>query len=225
MASILIVEDDARLAALLAELLGGAGHDVAIEARGDVGAERIVAEGPDLVLLDINLPGKDGHTVCREVRGRFSGLLLMLTARGEDIDEILGLELGADDYLRKPVNPRTLLARVKALLRRGPTAPSSAVIVNGPLRIDPSRRSVELDGAPISLSTAEFELLLILGRSLGQVMSREAISQALHGRGYDGIDRSIDLRISRLRKALGDPPRAPRWIKTVHGAGYQLARA
>ncbi len=224
MATVLLVEDDARLAELLAELLAGAGHAVAIEPRGDTAVERIAAEQPDLVVLDINLPGKDGLTVCREVRPRYGGRVLMLTARGDEVVEIVGLEFGADDYLRKPVNPRRLLARIGALLRRT-VKPTAEVLVNGPLRIDPGRRRVELDGAEIELSTAEFDLLHLLAKHVGQVVSRDAISQGLRGRDHDALDRSIDLRISRLRKALGDPPRSPRWIKTVHGAGYLLSRA
>ncbi len=221
---VLIVEDDLRLQELLADLLTGAGYKVATESRGDVAVDRILGDAPDLVLLDIGLPGKDGLEVCRSVRSDYAGRILVLTARGDEIDEILGLELGADDYLAKPVAPRRLLARVKALLRR-PAAAITAPVENGPLIVDPGRRLVSLDGRTLEVGTAEFELLLLLARRLGEVVSRDDILRSLRGGGYDGIDRSVDLRVSRLRKVLGDDPRKPTWIKTVHGAGYLLARA
>lgn len=222
-AHILVVEDDERLASLLAELLTQAGYQVDLESRGDLAIDRIRDAQPALVLLDVNLPGTDGFSVCRAVRDSYPGRILILTARGEEIDEVVGLELGADDYMAKPVSPRRLLARVKALLRR-PDAGTTAIIRNGPLVIDPQSRSVRLSDQTLTLSTAEFELLLLLAQRLGEVVSREDIYRALRGVEYGGLDRSIDLRISRLRKHLGDNPRRPTWIKTVHGVGYLLTR-
>lgn len=223
-AHILIVEDDERLAKLLAELLQQAGYTTAVEPRGDTAIDRIRADPPALVLLDVNLPGRDGFSVCREVRGTYRGRILVLTARGEEVDEVIGLELGADDYMAKPVSPRRLLARVKALLRR-PEVASESLIRNGPLAIDTQARSVELDGVTLELSTSEFDLLLVLAERVGEVVSRDDLYRALRGLEYGGLDRSIDLRISRLRKHLGDNPRRPTWIKTVHGVGYILTRA
>lgn len=222
-ARILIVEDDQRLASLLVELLEQAGYTAAIETRGDHAVARILAERPALVLLDVNLPGLDGFTVCRTVRDAYPGRILVLTARGEEVDEVLGLEFGADDYMAKPVSPRRLLARIKALLRR-PDAAHESLVRNGPLVIDPQGRSAVLDGVPLPLSTAEFELLYLLAQRLGEVVSRDEMYRSLRGLEYGGLDRSIDLRISRLRKHLGDNPRRPTWIKTVHGVGYLLTR-
>lgn len=220
---ILIAEDDQRLAALLAELLEQSGYAVTVETRGDNAAARIAEELPDLVILDINLPGMDGLSVCRSVREAYPGRILILTARGDEVDEVIGLELGADDYMAKPVSPRRLLARIKALLRR-PDATRDALIRNGDLVIDPQSRTAALRGTPLSLSTAEFDLLLLLARRAGEVVSRDDIYRSLRGLEYGGMDRSVDLRISRLRKHLGDNPRRPTWIKTVHGVGYLLTR-
>jgi len=226
--SILLVEDDARLAALLTRFLSGEGYDVARAADGDRAVARILEAPPDLVILDINLPGRDGFAVCRAVRYRYPGRILMLTARGDEDDEVTGLRLGADDYLPKPATPRRLLARVEALLRRAPEpAPASsapAAIRTGDLVIDPGRRVVEHRGAPIEVSTTEFDLLWLLARNLGKVVDRELLSRELRGIPYDGVDRTFDLRISRLRRQLGDDPRRPRLLKTVHGVGYLLAR-
>lgn len=175
---------------------------------------------PELVVLDLTLPGLDGLEVCRQVRPRFDGRILVLTARGDEGDEVVGLELGADDYLAKPVAPRRLLARVAALLRRIPT--SSGVVENGPLVVDPHRREASLSDRRLALSTAEFDLLHYLALRRGQAVTREALYRDLRGVSYDGVDRSIDLRISRLRKHLLDDPADPQWIKTVHGVGYLM---
>ena len=221
--SILIVEDDQRLATLLGELLQQAGYDTAVERDGDAAVTRIVEEQPSLVVLDVNLPGRDGFSVCRAVRASYPGRILILTARGEEVDEIVGLELGADDYMAKPVSPRRLLARIKALLRRTDIG-ADTVLQNGGLCIDPQSRTARLDGRPLTLSTAEFDLLLVLARRAGEVVSRDELYRALRGLEYAGVDRSVDLRISRLRRHLGDDPRRPTWIKTVHGVGYLLTR-
>ena len=222
---VLLVEDDHELANMVAEFLSLHGFETAIEPRGDRAVKSILEGAPDAVILDVNLPGKDGFSVCREVRANFHGPILILTARGEEIDEVVGLEVGADDYMAKPVRPRVLLARLRAHLRTVAPADASNVenrIVIGSLLIDASRREVELDGDAVELTTAEFDLLWLLAENVGQVLSRSDIYQKLHGFRYDGVDRSIDLRISRLRKKLGDDPTNPQRIKSIHSVGYIL---
>ena len=227
---ILLVEDDERLAELTAEYLRKNDFEVAIEAHGDSAEARILAERPDLVMLDVMLPGKDGFEVCRAVRPHYAGVILMLTARDEDFDQILGLELGADDYIAKPVQPRLLLARIKALLRRAPAAGGSApaseddALAFGQFRISQATRTAHLGAEAIDLTTAEFDLLWLLARHAGSILSRDDLLQQLRGIGFDGLDRSIDARISRLRKKLGDDPDNPTRIKTVRGKGYLFSR-
>lgn len=221
---VLLVEDDAPLASMVADFLSANDFEVTIEGRGDVAAERILRESPDAVVLDVNLPGQDGFTVCKTVRDQYHGAILMLTARGEEVDEVLGLEAGADDYLAKPVRPRALLARLRTHLRRiTPSEEASQPVVVGSLVVAPSRRSVEIEGQYIELTTAEFDLLKLLAENAGRTLSRNDIYQQIHGMKYDGLDRSIDLRISRLRKKLGDDPSRPQRIKSVRGVGYMLA--
>lgn len=221
---VLLVEDDAPLASMVADFLSANDFAVTMEGRGDVAAERILRESPDAVVLDVNLPGQDGFTVCKTVRDQYHGAILMLTARGEEVDEVLGLEAGADDYLAKPVRPRALLARLRTHLRRiTPSEEASQPVVVGSLVVDPSRRSVEIEGQYIELTTAEFDLLKLLAENAGRTLSRNDIYQQIHGMKYDGLDRSIDLRISRLRKKLGDDPSRPQRIKSVRGVGYMLA--
>jgi two-component system, OmpR family, response regulator len=225
---ILLVEDDARLAELTAEYLARNDLTVNIEARGDTAEARILAEQPDLVILDVMLPGKDGFEVCRAVRPQYRGVILMLTARDEDFDQILGLEMGADDYIAKPVQPRVLLARIKALLRRlsSPGEPAVDVesMVFGQFRISQATRTAMLGGNSIDLTTAEFDLLWLLATHAGNVLSRDDLLQELRGIGFDGLDRSIDARISRLRKKLNDDPENPTRIKTVRGKGYLFSK-
>lgn len=228
-ARILLVEDDERLAELTAEYLTRNDLEVAIEGRGDTAEHRIIAEQPDLVILDVMLPGKDGFEVCRAVRPAYRGVILMLTARDEDFDQILGLEMGADDYIAKPVQPRVLLARIKALLRRlpgnGEAAPASVEEkVFGHFRISQATRTASLAGQAIDLTTAEFDLLWLLASHAGSVLSRDDLLQELRGIGFDGLDRSIDARISRLRKKLNDDPDNPTRIKTVRGKGYLFSK-
>jgi DNA-binding response OmpR family regulator len=225
---LLLVEDDRELAEMVAEFLSAHGYDVTIEGNGTRAAQRIVTEAYDVVVLDIGLPGTDGISICREVRPRFQGPILMLTARGDEIDEVVALEVGADDYMAKPVRPRALLARLKVQLRRSETLSTSSA--NAPTRleidglvIDSSNRAVQIHGQPIELTTAEFELLWLLARNAGSVIGREQLYQELHGVRYDGLDRSIDLRVSRLRKKIGDDPLQPRRIKSIRGVGYLLA--
>jgi len=179
------------------------------------------------------LPGLDGLSICKEVRPRYSGGILMLTARGEEVDEVVGLEVGADDYMAKPVKPRLLLARINTLLRRVP--PGEAVpdaselrddpgqrIALGDLIVDAGRRTVTMGDRLVDLTTAEFDLLWLLAQNAGRVLSRERIYAELRGIAYDGLDRSIDLRIARLRKKLGDDGKQPHLIKSIRGTGYLL---
>jgi two-component system response regulator RstA len=221
---ILIVEDDQRLAELTQEYLQGNGLRVAIKSDGARAAARILKEQPDLVVLDLMLPGEDGLSICRKVRGQFAGPILMLTARTDDMDEVLGLEMGADDYVCKPVRPRVLLARIRALLRRseGGEAPveNQRRLEFGPLVIDSAMREAWLRGASVELTSAEFDLLWLLAANAGRILSREEIFTALRGIEYDGQDRSIDVRISRIRPKIGDDPMHPRLIKTVRSKGY-----
>ena len=223
---VLLVEDDAALASMVADFLSPHGVEVSIEGRGDTAVDRITKENPDAVLLDVNLPGLDGFSVCKAVRLGYRGPIIMLTARGEEIDEVLGLESGADDYMAKPVRPRALLARLRTHLRRVTPTEQEAQrtpIQVGSLLVDASRRYAELDGVALDVSTAEFDLLHLLAENVGRTLSRNDIYQHIHGTKYDGMDRSIDLRISRLRKKLGDDPAKPQRIKSVRGVGYMLA--
>lgn len=227
---ILIVEDDQRLADLTREYLEGNGLQVAIESDGGQAVARILKERPDLVVLDLMLPGEDGLSICRKLRGRYEGPILMLTARTDDMDQVLGLELGADDYVCKPVRPRVLLARIRALLRRSETVVEATVVENqrrlefGPLVIDNAMREAWLNERSIELTSAEFDLLWLLAVNAGRILSREEIFNSLRGIEYDGQDRSIDVRISRIRPKIGDDPMHPRLIKTVRSKGYLFVR-
>ncbi|POZ63794.1 winged helix-turn-helix domain-containing protein [Chromobacterium alticapitis] len=231
---ILIVEDDARLAELIAAYLTKHGYQVSLHGRGDTAPATILELRPDLVVLDVMLPGKEGFDVCRDVRPHYGGRILMMTARDEDVDEILGLELGADDYLAKPVEPRRLLARIRALLRRsaaraeggamGVTVENDGISF-GQFHISQATREAVLGEEQIELTTAEFDLLWLLATHAGQVLSRDDIMSELRGIGFDGLDRSIDARISRLRRKLGDNPDTPARIKTVRGKGYLFSRS
>ena len=222
---ILIVEDDERLAELTRDYLQSNGLRVAVEGNGALAAERIIREQPDLVILDLMLPGEDGLSICRKVRERYDGVILMLTARTDDMDQVLGLDLGADDYVCKPVRPRLLLARIQALLRRSEPAQAQALALErrlqfGPLVVDSALREAWLHDAGIELTSAEFDLLWLLVANAGRILSREEIFIALRGVGYDGQDRSIDVRISRIRPKIGDDPIHPRLIKTIRSKGY-----
>ena len=223
---ILLVEDDTRLAELTAEYFRQNGLNVAIESRGDRALSRFTADKPRVVLLDLMLPGTDGLTICRQLREIFDGPILIFTARDSDIDQVIGLEAGADDYVAKPVDPMVLLARTRALLRRVETlehAPElHGDIVLGGLTISESSQDVWLDGDHVQLTTHEFGLLCLLARNAGKVLSREDLFLKLRGIDYDGLDRSIDGRISKLRRKLGDSATEPARIKTVWGKGYLL---
>ncbi|MEL0169765.1 MAG: response regulator transcription factor [Pseudomonadaceae bacterium] len=221
---ILIVEDDQKLAGLIAEFLQAQGLQVAIEADGGSAVQRILDTQPALVVLDLMLPGEDGLSICERVRAAgFLRPILMLTARSEDEAQIRGLELGADDYVNKPVRPQVLLARIRALLRRTSEPGAESVPTRlefGELVIDNDRREAWLRGELIELTGAEFDLLWLLSSNAGRILSREEIFIALRGIEYDGQDRSIDVRISRIRPKIGDDPDLPRLIKTVRSKGY-----
>ncbi len=223
---LLIVEDDVPLATMVRDFLMEQDFDVTIETDGQRAIERIEREKYDAIVLDIGLPGADGFDVCRSVRPKYAGPIIVLTARGEEIDEVIALEVGADDFMAKPVRPRALLARLKVHLRRGDAAaaPDMDAIVVDDLRIEESSRSVNLAGENIELTTAEFELLLYLARRAGTVVERKDVYVDLLELPYDGLDRSIDLRISRLRKKLNDDPHQPTRIKSVRGVGYLMAK-
>jgi DNA-binding response OmpR family regulator len=230
---ILLVEDDPRLAELTSRYLAQNGLAVTVESNGAAAVARFHEARPRLVVLDLMLPGKDGLTICRELRQTFKGPILMLTAKDADIDQVIGLEAGADDYVAKPAEPMVLLARIRALLRRADReaqpaaagqahAPATTDIVFGGLRISEAHR-VWLDGEEITLTTQEFELLYELARSAGTILSRDDLFKRIRGIDYDGLDRSIDSRISKLRRKLGDDADAPKRIRTIWGKGYLLA--
>jgi DNA-binding response OmpR family regulator len=219
-ASILLVEDDLRLAELVSRYLDNQGFRMSIVSRGDEVVERVRRDNPDLVILDLGLPGEDGFTICRQLRPGYSNPILILTARDNDIDHVLGLELGADDYVIKPVEPRVLLARVGALLRRARPTPAGKTLTFGRLLINVVSRVVKWDGKAISLSRNEFDLLVHLASHAGEIQSREMLFKSLYNRDYDGLDRMLDIRISRLRKKLDDDAENPERIKTIWGQGY-----
>ena len=234
-AKILLVEDDIELAQWIAEYLTARGFKVTTCHRGDDAVELIKTLNPDIVLLDGMLPGLDGLDVCKTVRPEFINPIIMITARDEEIDEVLGLEMGADDYITKPVRARVLLARIRGLLRRNDTPVQQngtnfnsekqkyQLQFNG-LVINEHARSVTLDKQDIQLSSNEFDVLWFLAQKAGQVVTREALVSHFRGYDYDGFDRSIDLRISRLRKKLKDNSSEPFRIKTIWGKGYLLAK-
>jgi DNA-binding response OmpR family regulator len=222
MSLVVLVEDDVRLSELVRSYLEANGFGVRVESRGDRVVERVRDEDPDIVVLDLGLPGKDGLTVCRELRAAACEVpILILTARDNDIDHVVGLELGADDYVVKPVEPRVLVARINALLRRSRTsaATESRTLSFGVLAIDAAARSVMLDDAPVTISSSEFDLLWFLASHAGEVQSRETLYRQLYKRSYDGLDRTLDVRVSQLRKKLGDTGE-PERIKTIWGHGY-----
>lgn len=226
--TILIVEDDAVLSSLIKEYLGSQGYGVLTELRGDLAVDRILQESVDLVVLDLMLPGKDGLSVCRDVRTGFKGPILILTAKEDDMDQVAALEMGADDYVKKPVKPRVLLARIRALFRRTDTGQSREIVSQNPvtskafgsLEIDVSSRAVFFEEKGVALTTFEFDVLWLLASNSGQVMDRNDISVHTKGFDWDGMDRSIDMVISKLRKKFNDNPENPDKIKTIWGSGY-----
>lgn len=216
------MEDNQKLADFIKNSLLEAGYDVATEARGDKAAFRIMKEAPDLVVLDIMLPEMDGRQICQTVRNEYTGKILMLTALTDIESEVDSLNLGADDYLTKPVAEAVLLAHITALFRRPTLAEKIDYVQFGELNIDLIQNRVFLSKKSIELSPSEFELLALLAKNADHCLNRDNIMYALRGREYDGIDRSIDLRISYLRKKLGDNTQKPYKIKTMHGKGYKL---
>ena len=225
---ILVVDDDARLRSLLFGFLEVAGKAVKAVRDAEQMDRALSREIYSLMVLDLMLPGADGLTVCREVRSAYKNPILMLTARTDDMDQVLGLEMGADDYVAKPVKPRVLLARIRALLRRVETDSerdsSPARLEFGALVIDNSAREVTLAGESVDLTSAEYDLLWLLASNAGTVLSRETIFEKLRGIQYDGQDRSIDVRISRIRPKVGDDPENPKRIKTVRSKGYLFVK-
>ncbi len=226
-ARLLLIDDDARLAAMVGDYLRAAGFEVDTAGTLAAGRERLRHGGYDALVLDLMLPDGDGLDLTRELRAEPATRrlpLLMLTARGEPLDRIVGLELGADDYLPKPFEPRELLARVKALLRRAAPDATGEVLRFGRLEVDLDQRRARLDGRDCDLTAHQFDLLVVLARSAGRVLSRDQIMDALRGHPVDAFDRSIDVHVSRIRAAIEDDPKQPRRVLTVRGAGYLFAR-
>ncbi len=226
---ILLIEDDPHLAKLIQEYLQQYQYEVMLEARGDTAPDRIFREVPDLIILDLMLPGMDGLRICQIVRPEYWGPILILTAREDDIDHVAGLEIGADDYVKKPIEPRVLLARIRALLRRTATEEkkvdalhslSKEDLIFGGLKICRTSYVVEHEGKEVELTTSEYELLCLLAEHPGIVLDRDRIFLELRGVPYDGLDRSVDINILRLRKKLEVDPSQPKRIKTIWGQGY-----
>jgi DNA-binding response OmpR family regulator len=227
MRTILVVDDDQRLRDLVAEYLGSRGYSVATAADGEEGLARLKSGGIDLVVLDVMLPKRDGFDVCRELRTFTRVPVIMLTARGDETDRIVGLEIGADDYMPKPFNPRELLARIQAVLRRveaPPSAGGAEPISAGPISIDQDRRIATLDGRPIELTTTEFEILRTLIANAGRVIPRERLMELARGEEFASFERSVDVHVSHIRRKLGDDPKSPTFVKTVRGIGYTVPR-
>ena len=225
MQRLLIIDDDARLAAMVRDYLGSSGF--AVETAGSVasGLATLHARPPSLLILDLMLPDGDGLDVCRRLRAEgFSAPILMLTARGEPIERVIGLEIGADDYLPKPFEPRELLARVKALMRRAGNSPAPGGLRFGRLEIDRGARVVRVDGQIRLLTSHQFELLCVLAEHAGRVLTREQLMDLVRGETLEAFDRSIDVHVARIRAAIEDDPRHPKRIITVRGAGYVFAR-
>ncbi len=227
-ARLLLIDDDVRLATMVADYLRGSGFDVETAGSLAQGREKLAGAPYDALVLDLMLPDGDGLDLCRELRSqpRMRQLpLLMLTARGEPMDRIVGLEMGADDYLPKPFEPRELLARVKALLRRAaPASSPDEVLRFGRLEIDLGERVARLDGQACDLTSHQFDLLVVMAQSPGRVLSRDQIMDLLKGHPMEAFDRSIDVHISRIRAVIEDDPKSPRRVLTVRGAGYVFAK-
>jgi len=226
MSKVILVEDDVRLATLTAQFLKANGFEVEMIHDGADAAKQIIAMQPDMVILDIMLPNQDGFSICRAIKDEYSGPILFLSAKDSDFDQVKGLEIGADDYVIKPVEPFVLLARLNALLRRCQNKPKNQDSLSlGKLQIDKADRRVFLDSEEIELTSYEFDLLWTLASNAGETQSREFIYKHVVGRDYDGLDRSVDVRISRLRKKLGDNLEQPFRLITVWGKGYLCSKS
>ena len=221
---ILLIDDDSRLAAMVSEYLGAAGYRVTIASNGMHGLEQLGAAPFDALVLDLSLPDMDGLDVCRRLRARSDLPVLMLTARGDAMDRIVGLEIGADDYLPKPFEPRELLARIKALLRRANRQVRDSLLRFGRLEIDRDARAVRVEGKERAITSFQFALLVALAENAGRVLSREALMDLMKGEKLEAFDRSIDVHVSRIRAVIEDDPKKPRRIITVRGAGYVFAK-
>jgi two-component system phosphate regulon response regulator OmpR len=223
---ILLVEDDTRLADMLLEYLGQAGFGVTVAPLGATALEKLSDADYDAVVLDLMLPDMDGLNVCRQLRAKYDTPVLMLTARGDAVDRIVGLELGADDYLPKPFEPRELVARLRAIMRRRVRGTSDEKSLRfGRLELDTAARAVRLDGKPCELTGYQFDLLVALAKNAGRVLSREVLMDLVKGEEFESFDRSIDVHISRIRAVIEDNPKKPRRIITVRAAGYVFAKA
>jgi two-component system, OmpR family, phosphate regulon response regulator OmpR len=224
---VLIVDDDTRLSAMIADYLSGNGYVVHCAGNGLDGVAELSRRSPDAVILDVMLPDIDGLETCRRMRAVSDVPILMLTAKGEETDRIVGLELGADDYLPKPFNPRELLARLKAILRRrtGNVGTAARTLRFGRLEIDPGSRTARIDGSDCAMTSHQFNLLVALAENAGRVLSRDQLMDLLKGEELEAFDRSIDVHISRIRAVIEDDPKHPRRIITVRGAGYVFARS
>ncbi len=221
---LLIIDDDARLAAMVSDYLTAAGFVVERRATGRDGLAALDGAAFDAVILDVMLPDIDGFEVCRTIRTRAETPILMLTARGEEMDRVVGLEIGADDYLPKPFSPRELQARIRAILRRSRAPAADAALRFGRLAIDRESRTVRVDGEEKTLTSYQFDLLAALADNAGRVLNRERLLDLVKGEELDAFDRSIDVHISRIRAAIEDDPKRPRRIITVRGAGYVFAK-
>jgi DNA-binding response OmpR family regulator len=219
--TILLIEDDLKLQKLLKEYLGSFGFELHAEAHPEDGLQALERIKPSLVILDVMLPGMNGFEVCRRIRQESSIPVVMLTARGEVPDRVAGLEIGADDYILKPFEPRELVARIQTVLRRGRGAPARQGTF-GRLRVDFEARTAYLDDRDLALTTGEFNALAVMARNAGKVVSRDTLLQELRGLDTESFNRSVDIAMSRLRHKLGDNPKFPKFIKTVWGEGYML---
>lgn len=221
---ILVVEDDTSLAEWLSDYLLDHGYGVTVASQGDFALEMIADKMPDLVLLDVMMPVKNGFDVCKEARAFYTGPILFMTACVEDGDEIRGLDAGADDYLTKPIRPQVLLARIKALLRRVSDEEQKQQLVFDSLVLNATAKSVTIDKLPLDLNANEFDVLWLLALKAGTIVSRNELVAQLRGIEYDGLDRSVDIRISRLRKKLQEALSQPYKVKTIRGKGYLFCR-
>jgi len=222
--NILLIEDDNRLAGMVADYLGESGFDVTIAPTGIEGIDQQTANGFDAIILDLMLPDIDGLEVCRTIKAHDGVPIIMLTAKGDPMDRVVGLEIGADDYLPKPFEPRELLARLRAIMRRGKVDKPKDTMRFGRLEIDPASMVATMDGKPREITTHQFNLLHILAKSAGRVLSRDTLMDQLKGEDLEAFDRSIDVHISRIRQEIEDDPKNPKRIITVRGAGYVFAR-